>query len=285
MSTPSAPITTRGPLVEYTSRFVQPPSALYLSPDDALRFQLVSSTVGAQARLLARILEPAGTVRYWQNQLTTVTARVAIRDDFKGLEGFLLGLIVDLISGGTASDWFFGSVQLSLGVSAPGRPFQALCHGYFEDEQPLFWPGGHYRDPWDGRGFMREVTGLNPGPGSQFSQSVPEGARWRLQGMEISLVTSAAAANRRFILEAQAFAGAVYFATAAQIVQTASTTFRYNVAPWGMDGDNRDGRILVNWPADVLLVDGDQLVSAVANLKLGDDFGAPTFLVEEWFQP
>lgn len=285
MSTPSADVITRAPRVEFTERFVQPPGALYLSPDDALRLQLVSSAVGARARLLARILEPAGNVRYWQNELATVTARVAIRDDFKGLEGFLLGLIVDLVQGGAASDWFFASVQLGLGVSAPGRPFQALCHGYFEDEQPLFWPGGNYRDPWDGRGFPRQAAGTNPGAGAQFAFSVPEGARWRIQGMDVTLVTDANAANRRFILEARAFGGAVYFATAAQVVQTASLTWRYNVAPWGMDSDNRDGRLLVNWPAEVILVDGDEIGSAAANLQAGDDFGAPTLLVEEWYQP
>jgi hypothetical protein len=279
----SSTIETRAPKVEFTKRFVQPPSSLYLTTDDQFRLEFNSSFVPSIMEFGARILEPDGEVIYYRQRLETTTARVAAVDVFDGLEGFLLGFQCVLISGAAGTEWNYGSVGLSRGAADVTRMFQVLAAGYLSLTTPLWWPGGLYRWTTEGQGFMRQIDGDNPAAGSNILEPVAENARWRLVGLEVSFVTDANAANRRFILQARR-GGTVLFATAAAVVQPASTTFRYSVGHWGADSGNLDGRVAVNWPDHAILSSDDELFTAVANLQAGDDFGAPSLYVEEWFE-
>lgn len=285
MATTPAPsaITSRAPLVEFTKRFVQPPAGLYITQDDLFRIEFTSSFVPATMEFAARILEPNGTVVYYRQRVRTTATRAPVAAAFDGIEGFLLGFLCVLVVGSGEDEWNYASVGLSRGNASVTRVFQVLVNGYFDLATPLFWPGGPSRGPTQGTGILRQLNASNPAAGGEVIQLVPESTLWRLVGLEVSLVTDANAANRRFILEARR-STIVLFAAAASVVQTASTTFRYSVGHWGTDSGNLDGRVAVNWPDHVLLSAGDVMTTVVANLQAGDDFGVPSFFVEEWFQ-
>lgn len=278
-----SPLTGRPPKVEYTSRFVQPPSSLYIGPDDLLTLRFASQVEGVTARVLARILTPDEGVLYWRHDLTTTVARfeeVLVRPL---MEGFLLGLNVDVYSDIVGSRWQWASVQISRGEVGIGGQFHALCQGYFGDvSSPLIWPGGSNREPHDGRGFPVLQKDADVAAGVNVSYSVPQGARARLMVMKVTLTTSATVANRRFTLEWQDNVGAVICRAPASIVQTAGQTFTYFVAPWGIDGVDYNGDIRVPWPREALLAQNDFLVTNVTNFQGDDDFGAAVWNFEEW---
>jgi len=285
MSSASSPLTTRSSLVEWTSRFVQPPGEHYLGPDDAFIIDLATSFVPSIVRLAARILTPEGEIHYQEHELETVTTRQLVRQIFRAREGFLMGLAVSLLQGSGATEWNWASVGLTRSATGGGDPYHGLAQNYFDLGSPLFWPGQRYRVPSEGPGFFRQAVEADPIAGVNISIVVPENARWRPVALEAELVTDATVANRRFILEAQR-TGVTLFRTAADVVQTASLTFRYVAGHWGESGANRDGVILVNWPDHAFLShnESDALVSSVANLQGGDNFGAPAIYVEEWFE-
>lgn len=283
MSSPVSPITSRLPLIEWTSRFVQPPGAQYVSKDDQLHLDVTTSFVPSVSELGARILTPEGEIHFQRHTVETTLSRVTEHRIFPAREGFLLGFAVSLISGEQAINWNYASVGLSRPDGGGAHVFQGLGQGYFDLGQPLFWPGEPYRRSTDGPGFFRRVTGADPAAGANISIEVPSNARWRPVALEAELVTDATVANRRFILRAERTGGFRIFTSAADAVQTASQSIRYNTGHWGESGGNRDGIVLVNWPEHVYLVPFDTLVSEVVNLQAGDNFGAPVIYVEEWF--
>lgn len=231
----------------------------------------------------ARILTPKGKVIYYRQELTQPTAGTSVTEVYDGLEGFLLGFQCVLVSGQGGDRWNYASVGLSRGSEDPTRLFQILATGYFDLTTPLSWPNGIQRWQTDGPGYVRRVTGADPGAGGNHTETVPTSTRWRLVSAYYTLVTDATVANRRFIVEGRRN-DITMFASAANMVQTASTTINYSVAHWGSDSGDNNGRVQVNWPARVFLSAGDRIVTNVANFQGGDDFGAPEFLVEEWYE-
>lgn len=285
MSTAPADILSRSPLVEWTNRFVQPPGGYYIGPDDGFLLEAASSAPPSTIRLAARILTPDGEIHYQEHELVTVTARVLEQGRFRAREGFLLGLAVSLVAGESATDWHWASVGLSKSATGGGEPFHGLAQNYFDLGSPLFWPGQRYRLPTEGPGFFKATVGADPVAGANLIVTVPENARWRVVSLSVELVTDATAANRRFILGARR-GGDGLFRTAADVVQTASQTLRYHVGHWGESGGDRNGEVLVNWPDHVFLSANlvDDLLSVVSGLQGGDNLGAPTVYVEEWFE-
>jgi len=282
-SSVSSPLTGHPPLVDFTSRFVQPPGQFYVTADDGFSLRIASSLVGARFRLLARLLVPATGIHYWQQEAVTTVFRQIEQFEFQGLEGFLIGLNVEIVNAIDLRDWFFASVQLTRGIGPPVTDFHALAHGYVTPANPLLWPGGFYKDPVDGRGTPRLVTVPAPGAGNNYLQNVPTGARWRIQAGQFTFTTSATVATRRVVLQLGDSLAVLYVEIPSPETQAASLTRTFSLAPWGFDAANRSNRVILALPDSILLAEGDELRSNVVSIQAGDVLSDMNLLVEEWF--
>lgn len=133
------------------------------------------------------------------------------------------------------------------------------------------------------KGTISYVTGTNPAAGSEISQTVPAGVRWKLKSVRFVLVTSATVANRfvNFIVDdGTTNIFDVYYPTA----HTASLTVAYYAAPLGVTQTGLLGpatnRIYFNIPADMELLPGYRIRTTTTGIDAGDDFAAPTMYVE-----
>lgn len=283
MSNSSADITTRPPLVEFTNRFVQPTAAQYLTRDDLLWVQLAMSAAPGLAVIGARILAPSGEVVFWERQLVANTPRVAAIGTFDLLEGFLLGVSMVSVAPFGANDWAYAVLGLTRNEGGLSSISQVFTKGYFEFHQPLQWPGGRAQSPFDGKGALRREVGDVPAAGAEWSISVPVGARWRPIALEVELVTSAAAGQRR--LSVQGMRGADrLFRVVSPTTQAPSVTRQYHGAHWGVPDVLAATFMPVNLPERIELVAGDTLESLTTALVAGDNYGAPILYVEEWYQ-
>jgi hypothetical protein len=285
MSTGSSEITSRAPRVEFTDRFVQPPANLYVSADDAFHFRIASSQQSVTIRLSARLLVPGEGILYWQRTATTTALRAVEHFEFAGLEGFLLGLIVELDTTLDPGRWAFAAVELARGIVGGAHHFAALAHGYVTAANPLIWPGGHYIDPWQGRGTPFRFGVAIPAAGANAVDNVPTGARWRVMAGHLVFTTSAAAASRRMVLVFGDSGGAANVKCVANDFQTASLTREYEFGAWGFDDTVRSGISLVAVPPDLFLEAGDVIRTEVVALQAADAITAISLLVEEWFYP
>lgn len=280
----SAPITTRPHLVEFSDRFVQPPTHLYVDPDDRLYVEFASRFLALDFHVAARILKPGGAGEIIHNEFELRTADTATEWQFvvrPMQEGFLLGVTVHPTVLVTGPGDLYVLVGLLRGTDVRQSATQILCSGYVEGPHAPTWPAGTILPPSSGRGEFFNFTGVDPAAGSEISFTIGDFTRARLHSMRFPLVTDATVANRRMILEVVA-GGNVAFRVPAQVVQTASLSWNYNVAHWGMDGDNRNGELLVNFPPDMILRSGDIIRTTTPGLQAGDDYGTPQVLVERW---
>lgn len=285
MATPeSSPITTRPPQVEFTNRFVQPPSSLYIDRDDLLFIQTLSALSAIRIDIRARMLTPKGrmvTLAYEHDTTSSPVGTAFAR--FNLQEGFLLGVI----AAARFDTILRGELFLSLSIIRGGAGIAAATHqlsnGYLEVSKAVSWPPGALESSVSGRGIMRAITGNDPAAGAEIAQGVEENSLWRLSSLRFGFTTSAVAANRRvrFVLSR---GGNVVAVIPSQHVQTASTAIAYTIAPFGFDSPLRDGEVLIALPNDIFLGEDDTIATSTISLQAGDDYGAPIISVEQWLQ-
>ena len=176
-----------------------------------------------------------------------------------------------------------GEIWAQVTLLVNGDPVYELCAGYLSNHKNLAWPPSNAIAQVPGRGLIRDFSGANPAAGAEVSDVVPDGQVWHVLAMSVTLVTSATAANRRVHFQ---FFGPVSIGieTFPTIDQTASTTIKYNVAKYGAITDETDGtQILVPLPHDLYLPPGGTIATATVNIQVGDNFGAPSYLIEQFF--
>lgn len=174
----------------------------------------------------------------------------------------------------------FGQVQLYMA----GAPVYACASGYITDTRGLHWPAPHRKDATEGPGFLRSIAGTNPAAGAEVSETVPTNARWRLYGINFSLVTSADIGDRRVrLLVDDGTNMLMEFACLA--TQAASLTRYYKFhgnceSQTGFINASLYTRLFPPSP----LFQGWRIRTATIGMFAADDYGAPRLLVEEWIE-
>lgn len=280
----SSPITSRAPQVEFTDRFVQPPTSLYVFRDDLLFIRSQSSSANRELRLRGRILTPAGEIITLDFVHFAGTVSFAPElQAFDLLEGFFLGLaIVPTILTGRRGE-IFVTVGIMRGGTLVPAITQILFSGYIEGAKSQSWPTGTIESSVAGPGRLHAPLGVDPAAGAELTHTVPEFVRWRIISMTFNLVADATAINRLPKIEVEVNAARVALAPA-DAVQVASTTISYTAGHFGGRGSALGGAMLIPLPEHLILQDGDIIRTVTDSLQAGDNYGAPRFYVEEWKQ-
>jgi hypothetical protein len=260
------------------------PSLVYLTGEDFVRLVSWNSLAAVKLTMRMRILTPAAQVVIYPVDQTPNTDRSAKASDSTPIEGWLLGVSVEASTGTPARGQTFAMVKLMRGSAATSIEIATIAADYVTSQQRLSYPGSGVTSSLAGQGFIRTVTGTDPGAGVEVSETVPAGARWKLRSLEAALVTSATVANRD--VQVTFDDGTVeFFRGASATNHPASNTFRYTVAPLG---DHTAGASVnvpqISTPIDLALLAGYRLKTVTALLDAGDNWGAPIYCVEEWLE-
>lgn len=258
-------------------------TGLSLAPNDRIFIRTHNAAAGITIGIRARTLEPDGSIN--EHAFTTVptTARVLSADSFDVGEAVLVGLTARAEAGTVRRGQCFVQVGISRGGTLVSELSTVLISGYVTGDGLLAWPGGLLRDSVDGLGMLRSVTGTNPAAGAQVSETVPANTRWLLRALRVALVTSAVVAVRRLHVIIDDGATTQLEVTAGD-TQAASLTQLYHVGSWGYAPALADTIAVVPLPPDVYLLQGWRIRTTLTLGDVGDDFGAPQMLVEEWIE-
>lgn len=273
---------TRGPQVEFTSRFVQPPSALYLSPDDRLYVLTQCVSSAQELALRARVLKPTGEIVRIDHEFETdATARASALEGVDLTEGFLLG--VGVFNRGTTirRGQLWAEIGVLRGLVVSGSFVHSLAAGYIESLSGVYWPGGGNERPLTLPGNLFLEAGTTPGAGNPISETVPTNARRFVRSLTWTLTTDATVANRRCLVRVIDVGPSLMFEVGAATVQAASSTVIYHAVPTGAQVTDGDGRIYIPIPANLVLKQAQVLSVNAANLQSGDQFSAPGVVYEE----
>ncbi|MCI0561108.1 MAG: hypothetical protein MN733_21695 [Nitrososphaera sp.] len=173
-----------------------------------------------------------------------------------------------------------GYVRVELGIN--GTRNVTLCEGYPHLFESLAWPTTPIPTELQRRGQIIALTGTNPAANAEISETVPTGNWWKLKSFRAVLVADANAATRR--VELRITVGGIVVASIPTIhSHTAGTIVIY------MFADNAvaqtDGIGLISSqpiPQDIILPPASVVETVTTNKQAGDDWAAPTLLVERY---
>ena len=140
-----------------------------------------------------------------------------------------------------------------------------------------------------------QVVAADPAAGSEFSGSPPDNFAWILLAVQATLVADATVANRdaRLIIDGGG-EDAIVFAHSGVLSQTAGLTQRHvwtmgSAVPTTVPTLFAAGLLhtaavqhVSSLPYPIWLVPGYRVRSLTTNLQAGDNWGAPTLIVEEY---
>lgn len=256
---------------------------LYLTGEDNLRLTTFGALAGAVVALEGRLVTLDGCVvpiAETQTPNSNYTAKTTI---FPLCEGMLTHVQLRASSGAALRGHVYAVLEVIRGREGGVQSLATLLQGYVTANARLAWPGSPIESSTAGSGRLRAIVGTNPAAGVEITETVPTGARWRLRTFDFTLVASGAAANRRPVLTIDDGAN-VLWESFNNVNQTAGQTvkYRYGVGVPLTTIDALDYQLPL--PADLELAAGSRIRTVTAAIDAGDDFGAPTYSVEEWIE-
>ena len=272
---------TRPPDAGFATQLVQPPSALYVSPEEYIRLRINTTVLPRLVDIAVRLLLADGTVQLITHSFTTTGVNSYLYYNVPLAEGFLLSVQVSTSDTVVARGETYVSVELVRGTEAAPIWIDTLCAGYLTQNYGPVWPQGGVEIPASEWGMPRQFGSSDPAAGVEWSITVPFGSRWRIIAVQYNLVTDATVANRfpRLTATINGSAQTVGFCTTAITASTAPTIV------FGIPVQFSAGTNLVQAAALVpglILPAGSILATVTQGLQAGDNATAATVLVEEW---
>lgn len=252
----------------------------YVTNSDALRVAVASFSTSVVLVIRGRHLALDGKLTPFEYRLVPAVARVVNSTDFPLADGWLLNVSVRLSATGPALGQVFARVDVVRGVGTAALELATIAQGPVGFSQVLTWPGSPIRTTLDAPGYLRSITGTNPGAGVEVSETVPAGARWELLALAVTLVTSAAVANRFPSLTLDDGAS-VYAAVGVAAAIAASTTALITAGDIGGPLAATPLAFSISIPAGILLSATHRIRTSTTNLQGADDYSAPQYLVRE----
>lgn len=177
-----------------------------------------------------------------------------------------------------------GQCYVRVSLRIEGIIVATLFAGYVSTLESQAFPNGAISSPLEGGGHFRVITGTDPASGSDFSESVPTGAMWRVQSVISTLSCDATVINRTAHIIFDDGASVVYRSLVNSNVvasQTAMLVWGNSGAAGVTTGVSPHGFI----PDSMHISAGFRVRSSIVGLQAGDDLDAPVLYVEEFMNP
>lgn len=135
-----------------------------------------------------------------------------------------------------------------------------------------------------GSPLIHSIALTTPAAGAEIQYLTTPRTRWRLIGVAMSLITDANAANRTVRLQI-AIGGRIY-RFPSSVLQAASLTYYYQWFPgYPVAPALVDGTVNLWLPPDLSERDIGPITTLTTNIQVGDQYGTPFVLVQEWIEP
>ncbi len=174
-----------------------------------------------------------------------------------------------------------GSIYQIISIVRGPSQRMVLSQGYVQTGVFVTWPPGRYEDMGDGLGRVYNPAPASPGAGAEISITVPAAAKWRIIGLDFTLVASTTVATRTPSLIVDDGSSALHKVAGAQFATVAasgSQEYAIGQAGFGL-GFAAVGNIenyLSMW-----LKGSSRIRTSTTNIQTGDQYTINGMLVEE----
>ena len=251
--------------------------------DSFLAVTSYNSLASLVLRVRARVLCDDGSLRYVDELHVPNSDRSPASTYHALAAGILLDISVAPETGTPRRGQCYALVAISRRWQPVPVNIEMLAKGYVTAGGALLWPHGAWCDAVEGPGWMRSASQGNPAVQTDFTITVPTGARWALRSLTAQLVTDATAQTRVPTLVIDDGTTTLFqmpYATG----QTATLTYKYfweNLAyAVGLVGTN----VYVPVPLPFPLLAGWRIKSSTTLLGAADQWSAIQYDVEEWIE-
>jgi hypothetical protein len=259
------------------------PAPFYMTGEDNLRLRSLNSAAGVTLTVSGRLFGRGNRVVPFSFNHVPNTNRTGATT-LQGIgEGWVMGLQVIVSAGTPLIGQCWAIVEIVRGLTGAAIPLGALTSGYVTTQQPITWPGTPAIGTLGGPGVIRSIAGTDPAANTEFSETVPTGARWELLALQVVLADDANVINRMPKLVIDDGTTSVFISDPGAGQAAASTTTYVAGA-----GTTRLDKVSTTsqWslPVGLMLMAGYRIRSSTLNLQVGDNYGAPQLLVREWLE-
>ncbi len=258
-----------------------PDTARWVTPDDNLFLNTRNSLAGVTIQVISRVWNPSGDLIQSDFFVKPASDRSAQSFTQPLYYGYLATTIV-YVTGPPFPQRGQTYAALYLGKGSPSTVLlqEGLGAGYLDAQHTITWPYSRFVNAAERPGVMQEIIVANPATGSEWSQTVPTGARWRIQGVRADLAASANAVTRNVGLRLDDGL-TLMNAFTSPFNQTASTTFTYSWFPGAPVAVAPNTRLPNTLSVDLWLKAGWRLQSETFNLQGNDAWSTINLMVEE----
>ena len=266
-----------GPLVTFKSTDILPPSAIYVSPQDQIRLNIVNPTVAVNVNVFYRLLRADGTIV--TTQQTYASPIGGSNQTIPPSEGFLLSMLInaDSVSRGQC---FLKAWLAPAGGAGGFITAHMFMQGYVSSTDQLCFPQSPTESSLNGRGWLR-VVHIADVIGGTPSWVVPNGVHWLMRNVNGQFQASGAGAARSLSLTCQDGSGneAFQIGAAATVAPGGS-----NFLSWGAGLTLASAGLFqtMGGPREFVLTQGFVLSLNTVVLDVGDKWSILNLSVEEF---
>ena len=262
---------------------VSAPAPFFMSGEDSLELGILCGATGETLTCAGRFMTIDRQIRTFEMRVVPSAARVMTTVVESLGQGWLLNFTAWPTSGNPNYGEMWARVRVLRGRSGATSIIGTLAYGYVTLQQGISFPGTTFRNPLEGPGRIRSITGTDPAAGAEISETVPTGARWMLRAIAASFVTDATVANRFPVLKIDDGATVFYIADP-PAAQAASNTLIYVSGSGVTRLTSVAGQPSWALPVGLILMAGSRIRTQTVGIVAGDNYGAPQLLVEEWLE-
>ncbi len=260
---------------------IRPDIPFWVDADDLIVMGVRNSLVGLQLALNIKMWSPQGD--FIGTQLTVVPPSTRALTFFSVPlgPGYLVDVTVNAAAGSPKRGQCLVSILLARHNPTAFQTYALLGKDYVTPHQGPSWPPGRIVAGAEGTGAVLLIIGTSPPAGSDFTFSVPTGARWRIRNVAANLTTSLVVANRLPDLQVTFTGGGPMRIAGTQATAAGLSQFYYwipGLPAAGVVDANQTNQWM---PPDLVLPGGSTIGPATANLQGGDSWGTPILEVEE----
>lgn len=281
---------------------IGPPPSLYVQQDDTLQVNAVSSlatdTVTFRVRFLHVALPVPGQpdqlgaeqkpvttpippyIGLYEFSVVTTTPRVAVAQQFKLGEGFVLSIDAVALNALTRGVTF-ARAEIFRGLATAQQFAQLFISDYVDINASTSYPGSTIHHYLEGPGQLHSLQVTNPAAGADWTLTCANKQRLRIDSFAAVFVASATVASRNIQIIVDDGANLMWADDTPTTVAAGATvnlTVTQTNIPTGVVASILHCVI----PPALALASGWRLRSSTQNIQVGDQWSNIFFNVEEW---
>jgi len=272
--------------VTFRIQDADPPSDLYVRPEDAIDVYVNNIASGVSLQLNMRFLLQDGSVQPMQYVISPTTDGSLTFKRISGLpEGYLLSIGIGNLGNGCKRGQCYVSCAYTRLSFSTFSGSQVLFARYVESDPICGWPYPFIESPGDDPGFFDSIAGSTPAAGADFVVTVPARQTWNVLSLQTNLLTNATAVTRA--VELVIDDGLTITTIIGDNGGSDPNTQR--IYCWTAGGTFlRSGIVTVTnntLPLNMRLRPGSRIRSSTGSLQAADQWAAPNVLVQKWVEP